>query len=71
MTEMSTLAVPKDFVEDLRDNYEGDNDKERLENWAEDFDSDDSDTEAVDIYDHRAEIEEIVEDKVEELRRRH
>lgn len=70
MKDNTTLSVPKAFATDLRDKYEGDNDMERLRNWAEDFETEDDDgTEALDIYEHREEIEEIVDDRVEELRR--
>lgn len=32
--ENTTLAVPKEFAETLREEYDGRNDRERLENWA-------------------------------------
>jgi hypothetical protein len=31
----TTLSVPKDFAETLRMHYNGHNDMQRLENWAE------------------------------------
>jgi len=34
--EMTTLAVPKEFAENLRQEYKGGNDLERLEDWADD-----------------------------------
>jgi len=34
--EMTTLAVPKEFAENLRQEYDGGNDLERLEDWADD-----------------------------------
>jgi len=34
--ENTTLSVPKDFANRLRDNYRGSNDWQRLHNWAED-----------------------------------
>mgnify|MGYP006275067191 CR=1 FL=1 len=40
MSKNTTLSVPEEFAEDLRENYEGSNDLERLENWAEQFESD-------------------------------
>jgi len=33
--EMTTLAVPKEFAENLRQEYDGGNDLERLEDWAD------------------------------------
>lgn len=64
MVEMSTLAVPKDFAKSLRDDYEGDNDLERLKAWAVSFEEDDG----FRVSDYRDEIEEIVDERVEELR---
>jgi len=34
--EMTTLAVPKEFAENLRQEYDGGNDLERLQDWADD-----------------------------------
>jgi len=34
--EMTTLAVPKEFAENLRQEYDGGNDLERLQDWAND-----------------------------------
>jgi len=34
--EMTTLAVPKEFAENLRQEYKGGNDLERLQDWADD-----------------------------------
>jgi len=33
--EMTTLAVPKEFAENLRQEYKGGNDLERLQDWAD------------------------------------
>jgi len=34
--ENTTLSVPKDFAENLRQDFDGSNDWQRLHNWAED-----------------------------------
>lgn len=34
--ENTTLSVPKDFAETLRQDFDGSNDWQRLHNWAED-----------------------------------
>lgn len=32
---LAQLAVPKEFAEDLRSDFDGDNDFKRLRNWAD------------------------------------
>lgn len=59
MGDTTTLQVPKEFAEDLRDNYEGRNDIERLHEWAEEYESD--------LYDSMDEERGMDEERVREI----
>ena len=60
----TTLSVPKDFAQELREDYDGHNDLERLENWKSE-ESNDSYNEDITV--DYVEIESIVENHADRV----
>lgn len=69
MVEKTTLSVSKGFAEKLRNEYEGSNDFERLENWADSRDSGDDYKNVISLDDLDDTVRSALRDEVPDLLR--